>query len=260
MNNIDATSAGPAARGVAAERGVGWLTDAWPEFMKAPGMWALLAVVSFGISLVCNMIPLLGSLLSIFVSTVIYAGLLIVTDKQRRGETAEIGDLFAVLQHPSLVKLLILAAIVLGMTVAATVVLMLFGVGGGLLAAMGGAVGGENAAIAAGMGGVMLGVLVFLALLVPILALYWFALPLVLFRDMEPWPAMRASLSGVLANIVPMLVYGVVLMVLAIVATIPFLLGWLVAMPLIVISWYISYQEIYSAEEPKAAYTGVTKV
>ena len=47
----------------------------------------------------------------------------------------------------------------------------------------------------------------------------------------EPWAAMKVSFIGCLRNIVPFLIYGVVGIALAIVATIPLLLGWLVLGP-----------------------------
>jgi uncharacterized membrane protein len=91
----------------------------------------------------------------------------------------------------------------------------------------------------------MLGLLVFLACIIPVVAMYWFAVPLVLFRNVEPWQAMKTSLAGVLANLVPMLVYGVVSLVVFVIAMIPLGLGLLIAMPLFLIAWLISYQEIF---------------
>ena len=91
----------------------------------------------------------------------------------------------------------------------------------------------------------LLALLVFLAVLTPILAMYWFAVPLVLFRALEPWLAMKASLAAVLANMLPLLVYGVVATLLFCVAMIPLMLGLLIAMPVLGISWLISYQDLF---------------
>ena len=43
----------------------------------------------------------------------------------------------------------------------------------------------------------------------------------------------------------PMLVYGVVLITLAVLATIPILLGWLVLLPVIFTALYASYNDIF---------------
>ena len=56
---------------------------------------------------------------------------------------------------------------------------------------------------------------------------------------------MKESFSGCLKNIVPFLLYGVVLFVAAIVAAIPLGLGWLVLGPVIAGSLYASYRDIY---------------
>ena len=85
-----------------------------------------------------------------------------------------------------------------------------------------------------------------LLLITPVLAMYWFAVPLVLFREIEPWEAMKASLAAVLANMLPLLVYGVVTALLGMLALIPLGLGMLVFVPVLLISWLLSYQEIFA--------------
>jgi len=56
---------------------------------------------------------------------------------------------------------------------------------------------------------------------------------------------MKMSFSGCLRNVMPFLVYGLIGMVLAVVATIPIALGWLVAGPLSIASIYTSYCDIF---------------
>ena len=62
----------------------------------------------------------------------------------------------------------------------------------------------------------------------PLMMACWFAPALVMLRHDEPVAAMKASFFACLANVLPMLVYGLIGIVLAIVASIPFGLGWLV--------------------------------
>ena len=56
-----------------------------------------------------------------------------------------------------------------------------------------------------------------------------------------------------LVNIWPMLVYSLVGIVLAIVATIPFGLGWLVLAPVFAASVYASYKDIFGASALRRA-------
>lgn len=244
---IDASPSAPQpARSVAAARGLEWVTEAWPLFAGAPGPWVLFAVIGLGILLLCSFVPVVGTLASPFASTLIGAGMMLAARRQQEGQRPEVADLFAVLSHRALKPLLLVTLIYVGIAFAAGVVLFgVFGIAGGAMALLGGTFGGTEAAAVAGIGSMLLGLLVYLAVMVPILAMYWFAVPLVLFRDAEPWAAMVASLKAVVANLLPMLVYGVICLVLAALATLPFMLGWLVALPLIAISWLRSYQDVF---------------
>jgi len=73
----------------------------------------------------------------------------------------------------------------------------------------------------------------------------WFAPALVVFQGEGVIDSMKGSFAGCLKNIVPFLVYGVAFFLLAIVATIPLALGWLVLGPMISASVYTSYRDIY---------------
>ena len=246
---------GTAHRSVASERGVSWLTEAWPLFRDQPGLWLLIAVIGFGINLACGMVPLLSGLLSPFVSGLILAGMLQVASKQRAGTVPEVGDLFAILSDPKLPRLLVLTLIYLALSVAAGLAAaIVVGLGGGM-AALTGAIGNGDAASALALGGsVALGALIFLAAMAPILAMYWFAIPLVLFRDAEPWQAMTASLRATLANLMPLLVYGVLVLIMFVLACIPLMLGLLVAFPLLAISLLASFEDVFPVS---SAATGV---
>jgi uncharacterized membrane protein len=103
---------------------------------------------------------------------------------------------------------------------------------------------------------VLVGVLLFLLFYLPLVMAIWFAPALIVLQGTEPWAAMKLSFIGCLRNILPFLIYGVVGIALAIVATIPLLLGWLVLGPVTVASVYASYCDIF--EQPAAA--GVASV
>jgi uncharacterized membrane protein len=56
---------------------------------------------------------------------------------------------------------------------------------------------------------------------------------------------MKMSFSGCLKNILPFLLYGIIAMVLFILATIPIGLGLLVVVPMLTASIYTGYRDIY---------------
>ena len=75
----------------------------------------------------------------------------------------------------------------------------------------------------------------------------WFAPPLIALHDMPMTHAMRWSLYAALANVGAMVVYGVALMGLFFVALIPWGLGLLVVIPMMAISTYVGYREVFEA-------------
>jgi len=87
--------------------------------------------------------------------------------------------------------------------------------------------------------------LLMMALSVPVLMAVWFAPALVALHERGPLEAMKESFQACLKNAVPFLVYGVVGLVLAIVASIPFGLGWLLFGPVLIASVYTAYKDIY---------------
>jgi uncharacterized membrane protein len=67
----------------------------------------------------------------------------------------------------------------------------------------------------------------------------------VVFRRIAPLDAVKASLRAVLRNWLPFLVYGVIQIGLSIVASIPFALGWLLLMPVMLLTAYVSYRDVF---------------
>jgi uncharacterized membrane protein len=82
---------------------------------------------------------------------------------------------------------------------------------------------------------------------VPLYMALWFAPALIVFHRMAPVDALKASFSACLKNMVPFLIYGVILLALCVVAAIPFGLGFLVLAPVVIASIYTGYRDIFSA-------------
>jgi uncharacterized membrane protein len=72
-----------------------------------------------------------------------------------------------------------------------------------------------------------------------------FAPMLVFFRNVPPLQAMKLSLRAFLYNVLPMLLYGITFVMLAILASLPMMLGWLVLLPLVFTTLYASYSDIF---------------
>jgi uncharacterized membrane protein len=76
----------------------------------------------------------------------------------------------------------------------------------------------------------------------------WLSPTLIMLHDYDAIKAAKESFFGCLKNFVPFLLYGVLYIVLAIVATIPLGLGWLALGPVVFITMYTSYKDIFIGE------------
>jgi uncharacterized membrane protein len=229
-------------RSVDAGRGWDWIAAGWELFKKQAGMWIALVLVALVIFFVLALIPIVGSLAGFILSPVFAAGVLVASREVDEGRALEVGHLFAGFKQ-KLGPLAAVGAIYLGAAVVIALVVGL-GTGGSILTMM--SSGGAQATPAAAMT-VILAFLIMLALMLPVVMAVWFAPALVLFHDRGAVDAMKESFSGCLRNIVPFLVYGVVMMVFSVIASIPLALGWLVLGPVLCTSYYTSYKDIYLA-------------
>ncbi len=230
-------------RSVAAGNGWRWIADAW-NFMGAQ-RWTFLGVclLYWLMAIAVQFVPILGPIAVALLTPVISGGFMLGCEAVRRGERLEVGHLFAGFQR-HLGKLVALGAVSFGLGILiALVVLAIVGV-----SFAGFFLGGAEPTPEdfAGMGmTILLAVLVALAISVPVYMLLWFAAPLIVLADFEIGAALKTSFSACLKNILPFLVWGVMVLVLAIPASIPILLGWLVLGPVVMVSVYTGYRDIF---------------
>ena len=230
----------PGGRSVIAERGWAWIAAGWDLFKKQAGMWIALTLVALVIFVVLSLIPFIGGIALTVLSPVFGAGVVIGCRAIEEGRALEIGHLFAGFKE-KLAPLATVGAIYLGATIVIVLVVMLVsGVSVFSIAA-----GGDPAAAPAAILAVLLAVLVILALMLPLFMAVWFAPALVVFQGKSAVDAMKESFSGCMRNIMPFLIYGVVMLVFSVLASVPLLLGWLVLGPVLAASLYTSYKDIY---------------
>jgi uncharacterized membrane protein len=229
---------------VGAGQGSAWWSGGWGLFREATGLWIGMSIVLLILITIINLIPIVGPFASYILMPVISGGLMLGCRNLEDGEGLSFGHMFAGFQKNfgqlALVGLLYMLGI-------AAIVLIAFvlGLGGGISAAMMGGSAGTGVAFST----IMLGLLFGFALGIPLAMAIWFAPALVMLNDLTAIPAMKLSFQGCLRNIVPFLLYGIIGFVLAIIATIPLALGWLVLVPTMICSTYVSYKEIFVAQD-----------
>ncbi len=242
-------------RRTSAGEGWTWIALGWRLFARSPLMWILSILVVFVIAFLVGLVPVVGSLAFQAVNPAIAAGFVVACRSLERGGDFELEHLFAGFRT-RFPALLVVGLLVL----AGWVVIFLVFAGFAGFAILGAAMQGDahdvvSAAMASALP-IALGGLLALALMVPLLAAYWFAPALVIMHGVAPVEAMKASFAACMVNFVPFLVYGLVMAVFAVLATIPFGLGYLVWVPLAISSTYAAYRAIFTEPGPEAASAG----
>lgn len=228
----------PDGQQVPAGNGIKWLGRGWEMFRAAPGTWIGLSLTFMLIMIVLGLIPVINLLLNL-IMPIFIGGIMIGCRAQEEGEDLRIGHLFAGFSGYA-GKLMLVGLVYLAGIVAVGITVALVGGGIGFSAAMMGA-GNEISAAA-----FLLPMLIAMLLIVPLAMAVWYAPALVVFHEVPPIQAMKASFFACLKNFLPFLVYGIVFVILAILASLPLFLGWLVLIPVIQASVYAGYRDMFT--------------
>jgi len=241
-------------KSVSVGQGMAWIGAGWKLFAKAPLMWIVALLILIVIAVVVNIVPIIGSIAFQIATPVFYAGLVVACRSLERGGDFELEQLFAGFKT-QLTNLLLVGLVFLVGMLAILAVFAVF-VGFGVLGAV---MSGNTEDLAPALAGsgfaILLGTLVMLLLMIPLLMAYWFAPALVIMHGMGAIAAMKSSFGACLRNFIPFLLYGIVMLVLCVVAMIPFGLGLLVWIPLSFTSTYAAYRDIFTEDASAGAVT-----
>lgn len=224
--------------------GIEWIKEAFNLFKMNPLIWIVLVVIWFVLNIVGQFIPIIGPIAMSLLYAVFVAGFMLGCASLERGEGLEIGHLFAGFKN-STGSLIGLGALYLLVGIVMIVIfgIFMFAGAGGL-----GALTNPDSINPAEFlnSGILIAMLIGLLLIIPISMLFWFAPALISLGGVPLFEALKMSFSGCLKNILPMFLFGIVMTILAIIASIPFGLGWLVLMPMGLAAFYTAYRSIYT--------------
>ena len=225
-------------RAVDVARGWAWIVEGFQIFRRQAGIWILLALIFLVLMLGMQLVPVIGPFALMLLLPVLVAGLIDGCRTIARGGELELAHLFAGFRRNT-GQLVLLGVIAFALTTAAMIPLVVLMGSTGFHAVL----MGNSPALGPSF---VLSLLIVLALLVPVNMALWFAPALVMLQSRSATKAVAASFKGALKNIVPFLLYGIVLFILAMIASIPFGLGWLVLLPIVLGSIYAAYRDIYA--------------
>jgi uncharacterized membrane protein len=203
-------------------------------------VWIGMVIVLMLIYIVLGFVPLIGWIASIAVGPVLTGGLMLASRTIDQGGEPQFTQLFGGFKHRF--GALVGVGVLYFVGMAAIFFLTMVATGVSIVGLMNATTPEAIMRLGATL---VLACLIFLALLMPLLMAIWFAPALIVFHEVGTVAAMQASFTGCLRNMLPFLLYGIVLFIASIIASIPFMLGWLVLGPMMAASIYTGYRDIY---------------
>lgn len=237
--------------------GLKWLMQGFVLLRRNFFVWLLFVVMLWGMVFVASRVAFAGLLLALF-TPVFLGGLMIGCRALEKGEELEIAHFFAGFRTNTLNLVTIGGFYLIGNVVIAG---LMYALGGEAIQKIvsGQAQNMDPALLAESIGPALVALLAGMALSIPLTMAVWFAPLLVVFANEKPVPAVRDSFLGCLRNMLPFLVYGLIILVPLVVLMAPFDLAnmernpglWVVAL-LVLPSIYTSYRDIFH-DAPEAA-------
>ncbi len=229
-------------RRVAGARGAAWYGEAWRLLMAHAGLWLVILAIIAVLALTAILPPWAGLPLQYLLFPFTLAALAVACDVVRRGAPLRVDEILAVLAERGGQLFLLGLLYLIGITLVSVVAIVpLLGWSG-----MGVLLGDVPPPYVAELFmPLMLAMLLLLALSLPLLMAVWLAPALVVLNGVAAPAAMGTSLVGCIRNIWPFFLYGVAGLVLALAATLPLLLGWLLLVPVIMVTSYSAYRDIF---------------
>lgn len=239
-------------RSIPISSGADWYRLGWKLFKAQPTMLVLLFLATGVINALLGLIPLLGGLIMGFISPALSGGYFLALRRTATGQSPTFADLFDAFTNVERRNpMMTLGLVSLGAQIAMTLIgqIML----GGSIGSMALLAGGPAALL--GAGGLGVAFLALIADLVIAAALWlalFFAVPLVMLDAVAPVDALQLSVQANLRNIMPWLVFSLILIPLTVLALIPFGLGLLLLCPVVGAAMLRAYEETFELQGTKA--------
>lgn len=234
-----------------AAAGMSWIVKAFGLFKDQPLLWFGICVAFLVIVGIASSVPLLNVLIipTVFI---FIAGIIKGAAAQSQGAELRFDHLFSAFKshwQPLLILgLLYLVGVIVCM------IPLFIAMGSMVFSMMAGGMGNNYGAMNdISLGGIFLGYLLTMLLMIPLYMALWFAPALVVLHDVEPIAAMKKSFAAGKANVIPMLVYGLVcLLLLPILIILTLGFGVFLVLPVMLLTYYTSYRDTLT-DQPLSA-------
>ena len=231
---------------VAGGNGWQWIVAAFGLFKKNPLIWIVLHLVLMLIGVTLSMLPVIGPYLLYLLTPLLLGGIMTAAKDIESGQDIEIAQLFRGFRQNTSHLITVGGVYLVGQVVISGVMMTL---GGPEFqqALKVGVEGIDPASITPEVASrILTALLAGTALFVPLAMATWFSPALVILDNQPGFAALGESVRACLRNMQAFLVYGVVSLLLLIVASIPFGLGLIVWIPVMVLTIYTSYRNVFA--------------
>jgi hypothetical protein len=230
----------PYGRRVPAGNGATWIGDAWRLLKAQPGMWAAALILMFAAYMVLSMIPLVSFFVQ-FLAPFVYAAIALAADEQRRTGTFDLKVLVGGFERHT-APLLGVGLVTLLSGILFLIVMALF-FGTDIIRTFTGGMNPDPVTFMSTK--FLLAFLIGLAVMLPVVFATYLAPQLIVLHDQPAIDAMKMSLAGTMKNILPGIVFSLCATLLVVVSMIPLLLGLLITGPILAITTYTVYRDIF---------------
>lgn len=220
-----------------------WIVSGFSLFKANPAMWIILLVIYLAIMIPLSLLPVVGSVVSTLLAPVFAAGMMRGCQAMGLNQDLEINHLFEGFKHNTAQLIAVGGIYMVCMLIVAVFVVLALDKDAVELLVKGKDLSPEQA------NGMMLPILMAMLFVTPVLMAYWFAPVLAGLHNLSAVEAMKLSFAACLKNMIPFLLYGLIFMVLLVIAIIPFGLGLVVAVPVMMTSLYTSYADIFGVNQ-----------
>jgi uncharacterized membrane protein len=233
---------------IPASHGASWLASSWRLFALTPMAWIGLCAGWIAITFALLIIPFAGVVAVHFLQPAFFASFAIAAYRQTAGERIVMQDLFGGFRRNfrSLVNLglimLIAKIVILGGMAALGLPVLQTGYGEPEV---------NMAELAEQLAGKEWILFLGTALLAAVEGALWFAPQLIAFQGMGTAQAVRWSVYAAISNLGALAFYFLSVIAMLTVALIPWGLGFIVALPIMAISTYVSYREVFESTRPQ---------
>jgi len=221
-----------------------WFRCGWDLFRADTASWVLVTLVFFALAVLAEFVPFVGPLAFVIALPVLLGGIY----RMAAGDAAVgVAGLFGLFRDPTVrTPLMVLGLMLLGISVGLS---LLFGLAlvGSIPEELLMSAEPDPAALFDALLSFRNLLLLMVLMLVQLMLSFglFFAVAAVTFGRVEPMPALRDGIKAALANLLPVLAFGALYVVLAILAAIPFGLGFLVLLPVTLLAGYCAYREVF---------------